>query len=133
MGTSSRKVPLGRILCNFLLHMRTLKGTPRRSRDFWSLRVTFHNVTSSGKAPLGRILRKLWLHMRIHKETPKESRDLWSLPVAMVLVLLYYMLYYYYSKNKNAGNGCACAHNHFRSLPVRDSSSQGRFRSRDFR
>ena len=45
------------------------------------------DVISGQKAPLGRILRT--------KGTPKESRDLWSLPVAMVLVLLYYILYYY--------------------------------------
>ena len=61
--------------------------------------LTFHNVTSGQKAPLGRILRNFWLRMRTPKGTPKESRDLWSLPVAMVLVLLYY-LYYNYSKKK---------------------------------
>jgi hypothetical protein len=42
------------------------------------------------------------------KGTDSGSRDLWSLPVAMVLVLLYYILYCY-SKKTNAGNGCACA------------------------
>ena len=36
-------------------------------------------------------------HIREH---PKGSRDLRSLPVAMVLVLLYYILHYYSSKKK---------------------------------
>jgi hypothetical protein len=49
------------------------------------------------------------------KGTHSGSRDLWSLPVAMVLVLLYYILYYY-SKKTNAGNGCACAKHTWGSL-----------------
>ena len=98
--TSGQKSPLGRILRNFQLRMRTPFHTLRVT--FGHYGVTFHNVTSSQKSPLGRILRSSRLRMHTPKETPKVSRDLWSLPVAMVLVLLYYMLYYYNSKNKNA-------------------------------
>ena len=62
--------------------------------------LTLHNVTSGQKAPLGRILRNFQLRMRTPKGTPKGSRDLWSLPVALVLVLPYYILYYYSKKKK---------------------------------
>ena len=38
-GTSGKKAPLGRILRNFRFRMRTPKGTPKGSRDLWSLPV----------------------------------------------------------------------------------------------
>jgi hypothetical protein len=96
--TSGEKTPLGRILRNSRLRMRTPFHTLRVT--FGHYGVTFHNVTSSQKARLGRILRNFRLCMRPPKGTPKGSRGLWSLPVAMVLVLLYCILYYHYSKKK---------------------------------
>ena len=77
--------------------------------------VMFHYVTSGQKAPLGRILCNFRLRMRTHKGTPKGSRDLRSLPVAMVLVLLYYIFYDCYKRGGEAGH----AQN---MLPVRASS-----------
>jgi len=120
-ATSGEKIPLGRILYDFWLRMRTPKGIPSGSRYLWSLRVTFHNVTSGQKAPLGRILCNFRLHVRTHKRTSSGhlrgplsgSRDHFD-PVAMVLVLLYYILYYYYSSTQYTG--CACARDHFRFL-----------------
>ena len=38
-GTSGEKAPLGRILRNLWLRMRTPKGTPKSSRDLMSLPV----------------------------------------------------------------------------------------------
>ena len=52
--TSGEKAPLGRILRNFRLLMRTPLPSP--SGDLLSLWVKFHNVTSGQKVPL-RILR----------------------------------------------------------------------------
>ena len=52
--TSGEKAPLGRILRNFRLLMRTPLPSP--SGDLRSLWVKFHNVTSGQKVPL-RILR----------------------------------------------------------------------------
>ena len=55
--------------------------------------VTFDDVTSGEKAPIGRILRNFRLCMRAPhpREPPLGSRVLWSLPVAMTLLLLYYI------------------------------------------
>ena len=120
------KAPLGRIVCNFRLRMRTPKGTSSGSRYLRSLRVTFHNVTSGQKAPLWRILCNFRLRLRTHKRTlfgtPKGTPFgvSWPLLVAMVLVLLYYILYYYYSSSTKY-TGCACVHDHFR-FPGRASS-----------
>ena len=61
----------------------TLPREPRRGH------VTFDDVTSYEKTPLGRILRNFRLRMRTSKGTP--SGYLGSLPVAIVLVLLYYL------------------------------------------
>ena len=61
----------------------------------WPSVTTFDNVTTCQKAPLGRILRNFQLRMRTYKGTTSGSRDLRSLPLAMVLVLLYYIVYYY--------------------------------------
>ena len=82
---SVQKAPLERIL-------RTPKGTTKGSRDHRSLRLTFHNVTSSQKAPLGRILRNFRLRMRTPFHPFWVMWPFRSLPVAMVLVLLYYMV-----------------------------------------
>ena len=97
-GTSSGKAPLGQILRNFWLRMRTPFHTIRVT--FGHYGVTFNNVTSGQKARLGRILRNFRLRMLTPKGIPMGSRDLRSLPVAMVPVLLYCILYYYYSKKK---------------------------------
>jgi hypothetical protein len=97
-GTSGEKAPLGRILRNFRLRIRT--PIPPLRVTFGHYGVTFHNVTSGQNAPLR------------------------SLPVAMVLVLLYYILYYYYSKKKARGKS-GHAQNIIpvrMSLPVRASS-----------
>ena len=53
------------------------------------------DVISGEKAPLGRIVCHFRLRMRTLKENPSVSRDILSHPVAMVLVLLYYILHYY--------------------------------------
>ena len=56
---SDEKAPLGQILRNFWLRMRTpFQGSPPGS-----LRVTFDDVTSGQKAPLGRILCNFRLRM----------------------------------------------------------------------
>jgi hypothetical protein len=47
---SGQKAPLGRILRNFRLCMRTLKGTPKRSRDLRSLPVAMVLKKARGKA-----------------------------------------------------------------------------------
>ena len=100
--TSSEKVKIGRILRNFRLRMRTPSGTPQGSRELRSL------VISGQKAPLGRILGNFRLCMRTHKGTTKGSRDLRSFSVAIVLELLYYIVYYYYCRSTQC-TGCACA------------------------
>jgi hypothetical protein len=82
---------------------------------FGHYEVTFHNVTSGQKSPLGRALRNLRLRMRTPNGTPKGS-----LPVAMVLVLLYYILYLH---------NVPVAH----VLAITSGSGQCLFRSRDFR
>ena len=101
-----KKAPLGQILRNFRLRMRTPHPV-----TFGHYGVTFHIVTSGQKTPLGRVLRS---SRCTHTREPRRG----SLPVAMVLVLLYY----YYSKKKNVWiHFWACAeHNsgHFRSDPL---------------
>ena len=87
--TSSEKAPLGRILHNFRLRMRT--PLPPLWVTFCHYGVTFHQVTNGQKAPLGPILSNFRMRMRTPNGNPKGSRDLRSLPVAMIFVLLYYI------------------------------------------
>ena len=75
---------------------------PQGSRELCSL------VISGQKAPLGRILGNFRLCMRTHKGTTKGSRDLRSFSVAIVLELLYYIVYYYYCRSTQC-TGCAWA------------------------
>ena len=76
MGFFGAMAPLGPILRNFRLRMRTSKGTPKGSGDLCSLRVTFHNVTSGQKSPLGRYCATSGCTCADTKGAPKGSRDL---------------------------------------------------------
>jgi hypothetical protein len=67
------------------------------SRDLRSLRVSLDVVISGEKAPLGVDIVQFPV---VHAHTsPTGSRDIQSLPVAIILIVLYY-LYYNYSKEK---------------------------------
>ena len=107
-----------------ILYMK-IKGVDNQDKTMIDADVidSTQRGTFGEKVPLGRTLCNFWLCMC----TPKGSSDLWSLPVAMVLVLLYYILYYCSSKKKTRGE-TGHAQN---ILPV--TSGQSLFQSRDFR
>jgi hypothetical protein len=117
----------------------TFRGSP--TGDVWWRHFRWKGPNRADIAPL------LVAHAHtLPRGHPSGSRDLRSLPVAMVLVLLYYILYDYYSKNKTRET---VVHAHaitsgqdryrkrdFRSEPFMTSGGvsygQGRFQSRDF-